>query len=314
MIEGRIKMKKFFFIAFIITILAVFVSPQDYKGQGRIFGFVYDPEGKPVEGVKVKLFSLRAQQGFETTTDKSGKWVASWIRGGTWNIDFIKIGYMPKQISYEVQEYRKNPVIEVRLQKAEGIIITDELKDALTAANKLFEDKKYEEAIATYKSILEKYPDAFIINKNIGNTYFQMEQYDKAEQYYQKILEKDPGNNEAKLLIGNCYANRGQNDKALEWYGKIEFEKISDPTVLYNMGTNYYNLSKFEEALKYYKRSVELKNDFTDGLYQLGLTYLTLGNYKESIDAFESYLKYDPDSERSGQVRGFLDFLKKKIS
>lgn len=306
-------MQKIIRAAFLILFIAVFIFPQEYTGKGRMYGYVYDEEGKPLEGAKVKLFCVKAGAGYDVLTEKDGKWVASGIRGGGWNIDFEKSGYMPKKISLEVQEYAKNPPIEIKLQKAEGLLVTEELKAALAAGNKLFEEKKYQEAITAFQAILEKYPDAYVIWKNIGNTYFAQEQYDKAEEAYLKILEKDPKDYEAMLLVGNCYANRGQNEKALEWYNNIEFEKINDPTVLYNMGTNYYNLSKFEDALKYYKRAVELKNDLLDGLYQLGLTYLSLGIYQESISAFEQYLKHDSDSPRAAQVKGFLDFLKKKL-
>lgn len=295
-----------------IAFLSLLGFSQDYAGKGRLVGYVFDEQGKPLEGVKIKLFSLKVQQGFEAVTGNDGKWVALGITGGGWNVDFEKSGYVPKKIAIQVQEYQKNPEIKVNLKKAEGLIVTDELKEMLTKGNQLFDEKKYEEAVEAYKAILEKFPDAYIIYKNIGNCCFQQEKYDQAEAYYLKILEKEPRNVDAMLLIGNCYANRGQPEKALEWYGKIEFDKIDDPIVLYNVGTNYYNSSKFEEALKYYKKATELQKDFTDGLYQLGLTYLTLGNYPESIVTFESYLKTDPGSERANQVKGFIEFLRKK--
>lgn len=296
----------------ILAIHPLISSPQDYKGKGRQIGYVFDEQGNALEGVAVKFFSLKAQQGFEIATDKNGKWVAFGIIGGDWNVDFEKAGYLPKKISIQVNEWQRNPEVKVNLKKAEGLVLTAELKEALNEGNRLFDEKKYEEAIAVFQGLLEKYPEAYILNKNIGNCYFAQEQYDRAEEYYLKILEKEPGNAEAILLVGNCYANRGQNDKALEWYGKIEFEKIDDPIVLYNVGTNYYNNSKFEEALRYYKKATEIQKDFLDALYQLGLTYLTLGNYNESISTFENYLKLDADSERARQVKGFLEFLKKK--
>ncbi|MGQ9472074.1 MAG: tetratricopeptide repeat protein [Candidatus Aminicenantales bacterium] len=288
------------------------VLAQEHKGQGRLTGYVFDEQGNPLEGVRVKLFSLKAQSGFEIMTDKSGKWVAAWIRGGGWNIDFEKFGYMPRKISVEVQEFGRNPEIKINLKKAEGLVITDELKDLLVKGNELFEQKRYEEAILIYQEILQKYPDAYIIYKNIGNCYFQQEKYAEAEKEYQKILEKDPQNIDAMILIGNTYANRGETDKAMEYYGKIAFEKIEDPVVLYNLGTNYYNSSRFEEALKYYQRAVDLQKDFLDAIYQLGLTYLTLGKTTEAIQTFENYLKVDADSERASQVKGFLEYLKKK--
>lgn len=285
---------------------------QEYKGKGRIIGYVYDQDGKPLEGVKVKLFFVSAKAGFGVVTNAEGRWIASWIRGGAWNIDFDKSGYIPKQISIEVQEYGRNPEITINLDKVEGLVITEELKEELNQGNLLFEEGKYEEAIAAYQEILVQYPDAYIINKNIGNAYFQMEKYDEAEAYYRKILDKEPQNSEILLLIGNCYANRGDKEQALLWYDRIDFEKIGDPTVLYNIGTNYYNISRFEHALKYYRKAVELSPAFLDGLYQLGLTYLTMGEYQESIIVFENYLEHDPDSPRSTQVENFLDFLKKK--
>lgn len=307
-------MKKALFLSIFILLVSLGIHAQTYKGIGRITGRVLDAQGNPVEGVKVKLFSVRGQAGFEVTTDGEGKWVASWLRGGAWNIDFEKIGFTPKQITIEIEEYgKKPPPIEVRMDKAEGLIITEELKAALTEGNTLFDEGKYQESIEVYKNILVGYPDAYIINKNIGNAFFQMEKYDEAEEYYQNVLVADPNNNEALMLIGNCYANRGDNDKALEWYNRLDFEKINEPTVLYNIGTIYYNLAKFQEALKYYKRAVEIKEDFPDGIYQLGLTYLTLEAYKDSIAVFERYLKHDAESERAIQVKSFIEFLKSKI-
>ena len=307
-------MKKAAIIFVLILVMIIFVFSQTYKGKGRLLGLILDETGNPIEGVKVKLFSLRGKSGFEVETDAEGKWIASWLRGGSWNIDFEKAGYLRKSISIHVAEYgKKPPPIEIRLKAVEGFLITDELKAALKEGNELFAAGKYQEAITVYKKLIEDFPDAYIINNNIGNANFQMENYEEAEKYYLKVLEHDPENNDSKLFIGNCCTNRGQDDKALEWYNKIEFEKINDATVLYNIGTKYYNLAKYQEALKYYKRSVEIKNDFLDGIYQLGLVHLSLGNYKDSIAVFTEYRKYDSESDRAAQVNSFIEFLKTKI-
>jgi tetratricopeptide (TPR) repeat protein len=299
------------FLVFTILLVGLAVS-QSYRGQGRLTGFVTDEEGKPIEGVRVTLYSVKAAQGFEVATDATGEWKAMYIRGGAWNIDFDKAGYAPKKISTRIQESFQNPPVQTKLQKIEGLIIIEDLKAALNEGNKLSEEKKYEEAIAVYEKLLSENPDAYVINKNIGNCYFELQKYDKAEEYYRKVLDKDPDNAEIMLLIGNCYGNRGEKDKAMEWYGKIEFDKITDPTVLFNIGSGFYSQSKYEEALKYYKRAVEIQKDFLDAIYQLGLTYLAMGNNAEAIATFEGYLKYDTDSPKANQVKNFLDFLKKQ--
>ena len=305
-------MKRRFLLCGILLVSALFLSAQDWKGKGRLGGRILDQAGAPIEGVRVKLFSIKAQEGLEIKTDKSGRWMAAWIRSGGWNIDFEKIGYAPKKLVVDISENKKNPDIEIVLEKVEGLIITDEIRDLLTRGNELFEQKDYAGSLALYLDILAKFPDAYPILMNVGNCYFAQEKYDLAEENYAKLLEKDPKNANAIIAIGNCYANRGDSAKAMEWYGKLDFEKIDDPTVLYNLGTNYYNNAKFEDALKFYQKAVEKQKDSTDALYQLGLTYLNLQRNPEAIASFEDYLKIDSESERAAQVKGFLEYLKKK--
>ncbi len=310
----EIRMRKLSILWMMLAVLAAQTSVygQGYKGQGRVKGLVTDMEGNPVEGVTVKLYCERGASGFEVTTDADGEWRAVYIRGGPWDIDFAKAGYMPKKISVNLREFDKNPDIEVQLQKIEGLVVTDELKEELQKGNDLFDQEKYEEAILSYQTIIEKFPEAYILYRNIGNCYFQMERYDLAEENYLKVLEKEPDDTESILGVGNTYANRGQNEKALEWYNKIEFDRISDPLVLYNIGSNFYTQGQHQEALKYYRKAAELKSDFVDALYQLGLVNLTLGHNQDAIDVFEQYLKHDSDSGRADQVRNFIEFLKKK--
>ena len=304
-------MKKVLILLIAMSFLAGSLLAQVYKGKGRAFGVVTDEQGNPLEGVTVKLFFVKGEQGFSVKTDKDGKWVAAWIRGGQWNIDFEKIGYAPKKIAVELQEFQKNPEIKIALVKVEGLVVTDEIKEMLEKGNQLFDAQKYDEARAVYEEILTKYPDAYPIWKNVGNCYFAQEKYAEAEQAYQKILEKDPNNADAMVAIGNTFLNRGDKDKAFEWYGKVNVDKITDPVVIYNVGTMYYNNSRFSEALAYYQKAVEKQKNFTDALYQLGLTYLNLQKNQEAINAFEEYLKIDSESPRAEQVRAFLAYLKK---
>ena len=298
----------------IVLLTSIYLSAQGYKGRGKVKGTVLDEEGNPLEGVKVKLFCERGKSGFETSTDSKGRWKAFYIRGGPWKMEFEMAGYMPKKLAVHLSEAAKNADIEVKLEKIEGLAITDELKKDLKRGNAFFDEGKYDEAIQAFQVIIEKYPDAYILYKNIGNCYFQMEKYDQAEECYLRVLEEDPDDHEVLLSIGNTYANRGQNDKAIEWYNKIDFEKISDPLVLFNIGSNFYIQSKYEQAIRYYRKAVEIQGDFLDAIYQLGLVYLNTGNNEEAIKTFNEYLKLDPDSERAKRVKGFLEFLKKRIN
>jgi len=297
-----------------ILLLASFLLAQDWTGRGRQVGFVYDEEGNPLEGVKVKLLFVKTQSGFETTTDKDGKWSAMGVDGGQWYIDFELAGYEPKKIVTEIVDIRGrvNKPIEITMKKVEGLFVTEDMQEEYKKGIDLFNEGKYQESIPVFQTIVEKFPDAYIVYMNIGHSYFQMENYDEAEKYYLQVLEREPGHANTLIGLGNIAMNRGDTEKAMEYYNKIEFEKIEDPTVLYNVGTIFYNNSKFDEALKYYQKAVEVQDDFLDAIYQLGLTYLTKGNNAEALAQFERYLEISPDSPKAAQVQGFIDYLKKQ--
>ncbi len=286
---------------------------QAYAGKGRMWGYVTDDAGKPVPGVTVKLYHVKSNSGFNTTTDANGRWEAMWIRSGTWYMDFSKLGYELRKLSTEVAETSKGSEIPVKLKKLEGLLLTPDLVTALEKANQLFEDKKYDEALAAYTQLLKENPDAYIINLSIGNCYFEKGDYDQAIEGYQKALEKNPQYTKAQLAIGKCYDNKKEPDKAIEWYNKVDIAKIDDPDVLYNIGIFYFNKNKNEAALPYLKKSIEVRPGFLDGLYQLALVYIGLNNNDEASKAFEEYLKLDPDSDRAKQqVKPLLDYLKTK--
>jgi tetratricopeptide (TPR) repeat protein len=301
-------------LALMAGLLAVasFLSAQDWKGQGRLPGIVVDEQDNPIEGVHIKLFCPQWNGGFEVTTGSDGRFVAAWMRSGLWNIDFDKIGYQPVRKAFRMNQFERQPEMKVTMKKVEGLVITPDMKDDLVKANTLFDKQDYAGAVEAYRAMLEKFPEAYIIWRNIGNCYFVQEKYEEAEAAYKEVLAKNPDDVDSIVGVGNCYANRGDMDKAMEWYGKAPLDKISDSSSLYAIGIAYFKASKLEEAREYLDKAVEVEPTNTDALYQLGLTLTAMQKPDEAIAAFDKYLALDSDSERAGQVRGFLDYLRKK--
>jgi len=309
-------MKKVLVVVALVIFLSVSLFAQSgISGKGKIKGIVFDESGKPLVGVTIKLLSLRAQAFFlpYPKTDNEGKWKAIFLRGGSWNIDFEKAGYETKKISYRVDETpgSKQPEIEVKLAKIEGIALTDSIVSELEKGNLQFSAKKFQEALLVYEDILKKNPDVFIIYKNIGNCYFALEKYDRAVEFYQKLFEKQPKSAEIMTLIGNSYVNAKNMEKAMEWYGKIPFEEIKDADTLYNIGANLTNNNKNDQALKYFKRAVEVDADFAEGYYQLGMTHTALNQIPEALEALKKFMELAPDSPNLGTAKAIVDAFSK---
>jgi len=304
-------MKKALMIALSVCIVATVLSAQEWKGQGRIPGIVVDDQGNPIEGVRIKFFCPKFEGGFETKSGKDGRWLGAWMRSALWNIDFDKIGYSPVHKSLQMNQFEKYKEMKVVMRKIEGLVVSEDMKKDLTAANDLFDKKDYPAAIEAYKAFLTKFPDAYFIQRNIGNAYFLLEKYDEAEAAYKEVLAKNPNDIEAVIGIGNCYSNRGNTDAAMEWYGKVSIDKLNDAGLLYSVGMSYFQTQKLAEAAAYFEKAISLDENQIDALYQLGITYTAQNQKDKAIATFEKYLKIDPDSERAGQVKSFLDYLKK---
>ena len=69
-------MRKWIFGLLILLLSANLTFAQDWTGQGRQIGYVYDEEGNPLEGVKIKLLFVKTGSGFEVATNDKGKWTA----------------------------------------------------------------------------------------------------------------------------------------------------------------------------------------------------------------------------------------------
>ncbi len=305
-------MRKIKILVIIIFVAATLIFGQATSGKVKMRGNVYDMDtGKPISGVKVKLFSIRAQSFHNVTpvTDENGHWKSLFMRGGKWYLDFSKVGYAPRKIAvsynflsgkyYAFYKGSKHEALDIKMKKIEGPALGTNIVKELEKANKLLGDKKPKKALKKFLSIISKNKDTEgiqIVNLYIGNCYSMLKEYDKAIEFYMKAAEKYPKHKGLILSIGNSYSNLKKMDEALKWFGKLSDEDITNTDTLYNIGINYYNNMKYKAAVKYFLKAVELKGEFADAYFQLGMTYVALNKIPDAVTALKKSMELDPDS------------------
>ncbi|MCK4765723.1 MAG: tetratricopeptide repeat protein [Candidatus Aminicenantes bacterium] len=304
------KKRTLLFILTAVIVLIPFSAYPQAEGKARMKGVVKDTAGNPLPGVTVKLYSFRSHATIERKTDKKGMWKAFWVRSGKWNIDFDKTGFEPKKTSTFLKAKGTIVELETALKKMEGLVLKDTLMADFEKANRLFSAGKLDEALQTFRDILQKHPGSYIIYLSVGNCHFEKHEYEKAIAAYRKVLEKDPDNTKVLITIGNSYSNMKQSEKALEWYKKIEVSKIDDHIVLYNIGIFHFNSGDTKGAIDYLERSTDVQEDFLDGWYRLGLAYLGAGDNAAAIKSFETYLTYDKESGKAKEIEEILKAIK----
>jgi tetratricopeptide (TPR) repeat protein len=302
-----------------LFVIALLLTPFLYSqvGKGRIRGLVLDEQtGQPLAGVTVKLFNQRLSQSLQPSpvTDKEGRWAANFLQTGMWTLGFELVGYAPQQISFRVtlDPAAQKEVFTVKLRKIQGVLATEDVLAQAKKADKLFQEKKYEEALVVLDEIIKKKPDLYVVYKNVGACYFAMEDYEKALEAYMKVYGRQPDRADILIDIANTYNNWGKKAEAAEWYQKISLEEIRDIDTAYNAGVVFYNAGNPADALKYFKKSVEIDAEFADGYYQLGMASVATNSNEEAIAAFQKFLELDPESPQAATAKSILEALTKK--
>lgn len=82
-------------------------------------------------------------------------------------------------------------------------LFASDVDTKLQTANSLYQQKKYSEAVAAYKTILGSNNESASIFFNMGNAYFKMGQWGYAVLYFEKAHKLDPGDEDIRhnLLV-----------------------------------------------------------------------------------------------------------------
>jgi tetratricopeptide (TPR) repeat protein len=304
-------------LAIITLLLIPVILFSQIQGRAKMLGIVLDEEtGQPIGGVTVKAYFPGADSYFLPfpTTDKDGKWKALFVQTGIWSLDFEKVGYIPQKISYRVvfEMGAQVPLIEIRMKKMKDIVVKTDIVSEVERGDQLYSEKKFQEALAVFSSILEKNPHLYIIKKNIGTCYFAMENYEKALENFLQVQEKQPNRGDLLVAIANTYNNWGKQDQAIEWYKRIPLSEIRDIDTAYNAGVVFSNSGNQADALKYFQKAVEIDPQFADGYYQLGLCRVALGSSAEAIEALKKFIELAPESANAATAKAIIETLTKK--
>lgn len=132
-----------------------------------------------------------------------------------------------------------------------------------------------EEAVATYKSLLEIVGDDPVILSNLVDRLTFLKREDEAAVYMARMPEG------AGL----------------------------DPNTLVNMGINLYNEGKYPEALAKFEDALGQKPDYANAYYFRGLCRLATGEMAPAKEDFERYLGIEPDGKYAADAKNFIASL-----
>jgi Flp pilus assembly protein TadD len=281
--------------------------------QGKIEGVVRDSEGNPLNKVSVTIVSQwSSSRHFEVTTKADGKFSQIGLPPGYYLVSLKKAGFTP--VSTEVRvSIAEVTQLEIKMRTGSEV-----LERAVSASdglflkgNKLYAEKKYEEAAAAYREAIAKSGLQWGYHFNLGLALKKLGRPEESKAALLKAMELNPESYSVNRELGENLAKSGDFVAARVYYQKAVDLSPDDPDAQYNLGVCLTNLGESEAALTAFEKTIELDAGYADAYYQAGTILIGLNKKAEAVESLEKFLALAPDHPQAGLAKQLLDYLKK---
>ena len=208
--------------------------------------------------------------------------------------------------SYATQAvHQLSSLYSLRYQYKEGIVLCKQILRqhpdtgaaaiaAYLIAYYQYVDGKHDDAIASYKYFLDKFPNSIYRSAAISSLvrlYTENKRYADAEKLIKARMKLNPTDTTLLEALANLYHQQGKSQKALELYKGVLEKDPTNTSIRKKLGSLYAELGNKEQAIAEWKKLVT--DDF-DQHQQLGSIYLSHKMYKEASEAFQKAISANP--------------------
>jgi len=315
---------KILYIVWLCAGLSGLLLCQSGRGKGRILGTVRNEGGNPIEGVKITAVHQESSTTFQTKSDKKGIWSILGLGTGNWKITAEHADYISLSTDQNVKQLGENPALDFVLKKAQkqtGGLEDQASIQLLEDGNRLFEEKKYDDALALFSQFLEKNPKFYQIHINIGNCHKEKGDYARALEEFATTLEAvkqegpSPAANSiaagANASIGEVYIKQNDLVSAQKYLTEAMTLNPENEDIAYLVGEIYFSNNNADKALEYFAQAIRINPASAKSYLKLGYVYLNKADYKASIDSFKKFLELDPSSAQAATVQNLIVQIEK---
>lgn len=162
-------------------------------------------------------------------------------------------------------------------------------------ATALYDEGRFEEALAHFNEALRINPDYFDARRNIGNLFLKQEKYNEAIANLSKALHMGKEQAEVYRNLGFAYAQLGEHGLAIQHYNQALRIDPEDLRVRNSLGRSFLAHGKFREAIACFSEVLRTKTGLPDVYSNLGLAYYQLGDYGLAVKHWTEAVKLKPD-------------------
>jgi len=302
-------MKRLLF-SFCALALAGPLQAQDWKGMGRLFGKVTDPDNKGVEGASVKLDCPSRGGGTTVVTDKKGNWAFQGLAACNWAVDIKAEGFEVKSITVPMQhEQSRMAPVDVKLEKRKGP--PPELVEALKAGDAAFAAQQWPAARENYEKVTALRPDlAPQLYPRLARIYGAEKNTEKALEYLQKSIDIDPANQQMKLVAATAAMDAGMNDKAMTFLASIDDTQLANGDGYFDIAVTFLRKNDSTNAVTYFSKAIAKDPKIVEAYYWRGIAYVQQQKLPEAKADMQKVLELEPTGPNADKAKKALEQLK----
>jgi tetratricopeptide (TPR) repeat protein len=158
----------------------------------------------------------------------------------------------------------------------------------------------FEDAIARYRALIERYPDEAEAYVRLGGLLAAEGRPEEARDALQRGLGVDPDNRALHNGLGGAYLYMGRSGDAIAAYQRYVALAPDEPNAHDSLGLGYQWAGRYADAIAEYERAIALDPHFEIAVVHLGNVYFQMGRYRDAQREYRRYVEVaDYDQERA---------------
>jgi tetratricopeptide (TPR) repeat protein len=312
--------KKIWVVLACILVLSAAAYAQAGRGKARLNGTVADEKGEPIITATIKIEFEKGGLVDNTTVNKKGEFGFMGLGTGQVMVTASADGFLDTTVTVHVSQLKDGARNFVALVLKEDKEKKVRLKDAaaleeLEKGNMLFNERKFDEALAIFQDFAAKNPAVYQIYFNIGDVYREKGEFDKANEQY--VIAQGMAKEKADVVMqAKSFASLGEvclRQEKFKEAGDYFTQSIAlnpkDEILAYNVAEIFFGRNQTDKAIEYYKLATQIKPEWSEPYLKMGYAYLNKGDMKLAIAALNDFLARDPESPQAPVVKSLIESL-----
>jgi TolA-binding protein len=300
------------------------VTPQ--QNANMISGRVTDNEHNSISEIRVELLNEVDTVIQVVKTNGSGLFVFRKLSDGTFHIRIqasdkgyvsqtkrvelarpLGFGAASEEVDFVLVAHR-NPTEPGKSEVVFVQDVPDQARKLYQRAIQLLQQSdKNQEALSTLRQAIQIYPEYFDALDLMGTELVKQREYEPAIAPLAHAVEVNPKSQSSWFALGVAQYNLKQQSTAVESLRRAVSLKQNSVNANLWLGIALRQTGPMEDAERYLKQADQLSGSkLADAHWQLALLYNQLKRFGEAADQLEMFLKVQPDSRDSENIKKLI--------